>query len=45
VETLPAVPDPGLWDFVAYRKQFNDVWFATRKEIAEWYLNSHHTHI
>jgi peptidoglycan/xylan/chitin deacetylase (PgdA/CDA1 family) len=34
-----------LRDFVAYCKQFDDVWFATREEIAEWYLKNHHTHI
>ena len=34
-----------LRDFIAYCKQFDDVWFATREEIAEWYLKNHHTHI
>ena len=34
-----------LRDFVAYCKQFDDVWFATREEIAEWYLKNHHSHI
>ena len=34
-----------LRDFLAYVKQFDDVWFATREEIAEWYLQNHHTHI
>jgi allantoinase len=34
-----------LRDFVAYCRQFDDVWFATREEIAEWYLENHHTHI
>jgi hypothetical protein len=34
-----------LRDFVSYCKQFDDVWFATREEIAEWYLKNHHTHI
>jgi peptidoglycan/xylan/chitin deacetylase (PgdA/CDA1 family) len=34
-----------LQDFVAYAKSFSDVWFATREEIAEWYLKNHHTHI
>ncbi len=30
-----------LRDFVAYVKQFDDVWFVTREEIAEWYLENH----
>jgi len=34
-----------LRDFLAYAKSFDDVWFATREEIAEWYLKNHHTHI
>jgi hypothetical protein len=34
-----------LRDFLAYAKSFDDVWFATREEIAEWYLQNHHTHI
>ena len=34
-----------LRDFVAYAKQFGDVWFATREEIAEWYLQNHKSHI
>jgi hypothetical protein len=34
-----------LRDFVAYAKQFDDVWFATREEIAEWYLQNHKSHI
>ena len=25
-------------DFIRYAKTFDDVWFATREEIAEWYL-------
>jgi hypothetical protein len=29
----------------AYAKSFEDVWFATPKEIAEWYLKNHHCHI
>ena len=32
-----------LHDFIAYAKEFDDVWFATREEIAEWYLKNHHT--
>ena len=34
-----------LRDFVAYAKKFPDVWFATREEIAEWYLVNHRDHI
>lgn len=34
-----------LHDFLAYAREFDDVWFATREEIAEWYLKNHHTHI
>lgn len=31
--------------FLDYVRQFDDVWFATRKEIAEWYLENHSSHI
>ena len=34
-----------LRDFIRYAKQFDDVWFATREEIAEWYLHNHDGHI
>ena len=34
-----------LHDFIAYATEFDDVWFATREEIAEWYLKNHHTHM
>jgi peptidoglycan/xylan/chitin deacetylase (PgdA/CDA1 family) len=34
-----------LRDFLAYVKRFDDVWFATREEIAEWYLDNHASHI
>jgi hypothetical protein len=34
-----------LRDFLAYVKGFDDVWYATREEIADWYLKNHHTHI
>ncbi len=34
-----------LRDFIAYAKGFPDVWWATREEIAEWYLKNHHSHI
>lgn len=31
--------------FLDYVRQFDDVWFATREEIAEWYLKNHSNHI
>lgn len=34
-----------LRDFIRYAKQFEGVWFATREEIAEWYLENHSSHI
>ena len=34
-----------LRDFIRYAKQFDDIWFATREEIAEWYLQNHADHI
>ncbi len=34
-----------LRDFIDYAKRFDDVWFATREEIAEWYLQNHKNHI
>ena len=34
-----------LRDFIRYAKTFDDVWFATREEIAEWYLQTHQSHI
>ncbi|HTP83280.1 MAG TPA: polysaccharide deacetylase [Alphaproteobacteria bacterium] len=34
-----------LRDFLDYVRRFDGVWFATREEIAEWYLQNHHTHI
>jgi peptidoglycan/xylan/chitin deacetylase (PgdA/CDA1 family) len=34
-----------LRDFIRYAKGFDDVWFATREEIAEWYLLNHAHHI
>lgn len=34
-----------LRDFIRYAKTFDDVWFATREEIAEWYLENHRSHI
>ena len=32
-------------DFLKYVKTFDDVWWATREEIADWYLENHKTHI
>ncbi len=34
-----------LKEFLEYVKQFDGVWFATREEIAEWYLANHESHI
>jgi len=31
--------------FLEYVKQFDDIWFATREDIAEWYLLHHKDHI
>lgn len=36
---------PALTDFLSYIKTFDDVWVATREEIAEWYLQHHKEHI
>jgi hypothetical protein len=32
-------------DFLAYAQSFDDVWWATREEIADWYLENHESHI
>lgn len=32
-------------EFLAYAKSFDDVWWATREEIADWYLENHDSHI
>jgi hypothetical protein len=32
-------------DFLSYVKQFGDVWFARREEVADWYLAHHASHI
>lgn len=32
-------------EFVDYAKQFPDVWWTTREEIATWYLENHESHI
>ena len=34
-----------LRDFIAYAKQFDDVWFDTREEIAAWYMEHLNEHI
>ena len=34
-----------LKEFVDYVKQFDGVWFDTREEIADWYLENHQSHI
>jgi len=34
-----------LRDFIDYAKGFDDVWFATREEIASWYVEHHDEHI
>ncbi len=34
-----------LRDFIRYAKTFDDVWWTTREEIAEWYLENHESHI
>ena len=32
-------------EFLDYAKQFPDVWWTTREEIAKWYLKNHESHI
>lgn len=34
-----------LREFIAYAKKLPGVWFATREEIATWYLKNHASHI
>jgi peptidoglycan/xylan/chitin deacetylase (PgdA/CDA1 family) len=34
-----------LREFLDYAKQFDGVWWATREEIADWYLANHQSHI
>lgn len=34
-----------LREFLQYAKGFDDVWWATREEIADWYLENHADHI
>lgn len=32
-------------EFIDYARQFPDVWWTTREEIAKWYLENHESHI
>jgi hypothetical protein len=34
-----------LREFLAYARQHDGVWWATREEIADWYLANHQQHI
>jgi peptidoglycan/xylan/chitin deacetylase (PgdA/CDA1 family) len=34
-----------LREFLRYAKRLKGVWFATREEIASWYLEKHESHI
>lgn len=34
-----------LKEFLEYAKGFDDIWFATREEIATWYIENHGSHI
>jgi len=34
-----------LREFLQYANSFTDVWWATREEIADWYLQNHQHHI
>jgi allantoinase len=34
-----------LRDFIRYAKSHKDIWWTTREEIAEWYLENHESHI
>ena len=34
-----------LQKFLKYVTQFDDVWFPTREELADWYLENHESHI
>jgi allantoinase len=34
-----------LRDFLDYVKRFDGVWWATREEIAAWYLENHASHV
>ncbi|MHC9237690.1 polysaccharide deacetylase family protein [Pseudooceanicola sp. 502str34] len=32
-------------EFIRHAKQFDDIWFATREELASWYADNHASHI
>jgi uncharacterized protein (UPF0335 family) len=34
-----------LRQFIAYVKEFDDVWFPKREEISDWYAEAHASHI
>ena len=34
-----------LKEFLKYLNQFKDIWFPTREELADWYLENHENHI
>jgi allantoinase len=34
-----------LRDFIRYAKSHDDIWWTTREEIAEWYIDNHESHI
>ena len=34
-----------LQKFLSYLKQFDDIWFPSREELANWYLKNHESHI
>lgn len=34
-----------LREFIDHARSFDDVWFATREEIAQWYLENHESNI
>ena len=34
-----------LREFLAYAKTYDDIWWPSREELAEWYMTCHETHI
>ncbi|OED42026.1 polysaccharide deacetylase [Chromatiales bacterium (ex Bugula neritina AB1)] len=34
-----------LREFLEYAKGFDDIWWATREDIADWYMENHQSHI
>jgi hypothetical protein len=36
---------PAIREFLEFAKSQKDVWFATREEIAQWYLENNEGHI